>query len=208
MQPHDVASTLSRRCITSCARWAVPCDPKLGALTRQPPRRFWGSWNLCKPRKASQPENLTRTGVDFHNKGGFFSWAEYQLYADNIVLLPKLLYVKLQSIFDYLSLRENCRTVWQNLQIFVLSCKSFWLVWQLYCNTFQSPNFNTGNRHFFKISIALPTFLGEKALKQYHLNTKIIFSNPKLLSIETKICLSCRFSLCPGENFCLMTAVL
>ena len=43
----------------------------------------------------------------------------------------------------------------------------------------------------------------KKVLKQYHLNTKIIFSNPKLLSVETKICVSSRFSLCPGENFCL-----
>ena len=57
---------------------------------------------------------------------------------------------------------------------------------------------------FFLILFAFTfMFWGKKALKQYRLNTKIIFSNPKLLSVETKICLSCRFSLCPRENFCL-----
>ena len=43
----------------------------------------------------------------------------------------------------------------------------------------------------------------KKALKQHHLYNEIVFSNPKLLSVESKICLSCRFSLCPIENFCL-----
>ena len=66
---------------------------------------------------------------------------------------------------------------------------------------FQLPSFS--NRHFFHFLKISFTFLGKKALNQYHLSTKIIFSNAKLLSVETKICLSCRFPLCPGENFCL-----
>ena len=63
--------------------------------------------------------------------------------------------------------------------------------------------------HFLKISFAFAfMFLGKKTLKQYQLNTKIISSNPKLLSVETKICLSCSFSLLPGENFCLTDSPL
>ena len=75
---------------------------------------------------------------------------------------------------------------------------------QLSCNTFQSPNFN--NRlftFFFKVSFAFAfMFLVKKALKQYHLNTKIILSNPKLLSVEPKFICPVDFP-CPGENFCL-----
>ena len=39
---------------------------------------------------------------------------------------------------------------------------------------------------FLNISFAFACmFLGKKALKQYHLNIKIIYSSPKLLSVET-----------------------
>ena len=34
-----------------------------------------------------------------------------------------------------LSLRENCRTVWQNRQIFFLSCRKFQFVWQMSCDS-------------------------------------------------------------------------
>ena len=96
---------------------------------------------------------------------------------------------------------QDCLTKLANFR-FVL--QTFWACLTAVQQHFSIAKFN--NRHFFhvlKISFAFAfTFLGKKALKQYHVNTKIIFSNPKLLSVKTKICLFCRFSLCPGENFC------
>ena len=63
-------------------------------------------------------------------------------------------------------------------------------------------------RYFFffffnSFAFALCFLVLKKALKQYHLYSEIVFSNPKMLSVGSKICLLCRFSLCPIENFCL-----
>ena len=81
-----------------------------------------------------------------------------------------------------LSLRKNCGTVWQNREIFVLSCKN--------CRPSDDCPATLFNRkfliidiffHFLKISFAFAfTFLGKKALKQYHLNTKIVILNYQL----------------------------